>query len=136
MTRPFGVHHAASNSGFLSSRLRSLLSWPCKKSFASAPVTWIVRCRFHIIEGYPVTAATVRVWHTLAMHAEDPKNEAGIVDSKSMSQATSKANCEGESRDDHSLPAANESKKELGGRGGLDPTRYGDWEKAGRCIDF
>jgi hypothetical protein len=28
------------------------------------------------------------------------------------------------------------SPKEIGGRGGLDPTRYGDWEKAGRCIDF
>ena len=26
--------------------------------------------------------------------------------------------------------------REIGGRGGLDPTRYGDWEKAGRCIDF
>lgn len=26
--------------------------------------------------------------------------------------------------------------KESGGRDGLDPTRYGDWEKAGRCIDF
>lgn len=26
--------------------------------------------------------------------------------------------------------------KEIGGRGGLDPTRYGDWEKNGRCIDF
>ena len=26
--------------------------------------------------------------------------------------------------------------KEIGGRGGLDPTRYGDWEKAGRCVDF
>jgi len=25
---------------------------------------------------------------------------------------------------------------EVGGRGGPDPTRYGDWEKAGRCIDF
>lgn len=25
---------------------------------------------------------------------------------------------------------------EIGGRDGLDPTRYGDWEKAGRCIDF
>lgn len=25
---------------------------------------------------------------------------------------------------------------EIGGRGGLDPTRYGDWEKNGRCIDF
>ncbi|MCD7097264.1 DUF1674 domain-containing protein [Stenotrophomonas sp. MMGLT7] len=26
--------------------------------------------------------------------------------------------------------------KEIGGRGGPEPTRYGDWEKNGRCIDF
>lgn len=26
--------------------------------------------------------------------------------------------------------------QEIGGRDGLDPTRYGDWEKKGRCIDF
>ena len=26
--------------------------------------------------------------------------------------------------------------REIGGRGGADPTRYGDWEKKGRCIDF
>ncbi len=26
--------------------------------------------------------------------------------------------------------------KEIGGRDGPEPTRYGDWEKAGRCIDF
>jgi hypothetical protein len=26
--------------------------------------------------------------------------------------------------------------KEVGGRDGPDPTRYGDWEKNGRCIDF
>ena len=27
--------------------------------------------------------------------------------------------------------------EEIGGRKkGLDPTRYGDWEKNGRCIDF
>ena len=25
---------------------------------------------------------------------------------------------------------------ESGGREGPDPTRYGDWEKNGRCIDF
>ncbi|NIL93024.1 MAG: DUF1674 domain-containing protein [Woeseiaceae bacterium] len=29
-----------------------------------------------------------------------------------------------------------EKPKEIGGREGPDPTRYGDWEKAGRCIDF
>ncbi|PCJ08703.1 MAG: DUF1674 domain-containing protein [Rhodobacteraceae bacterium] len=26
--------------------------------------------------------------------------------------------------------------KELGGRDGLDPVRYGDWEKKGLAIDF
>lgn len=25
---------------------------------------------------------------------------------------------------------------EIGGRSGPEPTRYGDWEKSGRCIDF
>jgi len=32
---------------------------------------------------------------------------------------------------------AHEAQVEIGGReSGLDPTRYGDWEKNGRCIDF
>ncbi len=26
--------------------------------------------------------------------------------------------------------------KEIGGPKGPEPTRYGDWEKKGRCIDF
>jgi hypothetical protein len=25
---------------------------------------------------------------------------------------------------------------EVGGRVGPEPTRFGDWEKSGRCIDF
>ncbi len=29
-----------------------------------------------------------------------------------------------------------ETVPEIGGRKGPDPTRYGDWEKNGRCIDF
>jgi hypothetical protein len=32
--------------------------------------------------------------------------------------------------------AAKDRSKEIGGPKGLDPTRYGDWEKGGRCIDF
>ncbi len=27
-------------------------------------------------------------------------------------------------------------KIEIGGPKGLEPTRYGDWERAGRCVDF
>jgi len=36
--------------------------------------------------------------------------------------------------DGASVPA---KPREIGGRtSGLEPTRYGDWEKDGRCIDF
>jgi len=28
------------------------------------------------------------------------------------------------------------NKEEIGGVSGLEPTRYGDWEKNGRCVDF
>ena len=28
------------------------------------------------------------------------------------------------------------NKGEIGGQKGPEPTRYGDWEKAGRCTDF
>jgi hypothetical protein len=34
-------------------------------------------------------------------------------------------------------PANNKPQpREIGGPKGLEPTRYGDWERAGRCIDF
>lgn len=26
--------------------------------------------------------------------------------------------------------------QEIGGRGGLDPSRFGDWEISGKCVDF
>lgn len=44
-----------------------------------------------------------------------------------------------ESPSDAADPASADSMpmpKEIGGRDGLEPTRYGDWEKGGRCIDF
>jgi hypothetical protein len=35
------------------------------------------------------------------------------------------------------MPAASVARpREIGGRGGPEPTRFGDWEKNGRCIDF
>jgi hypothetical protein len=32
--------------------------------------------------------------------------------------------------------AAADKPREIGGPPGPEPTRFGDWEKAGRCIDF
>jgi len=57
------------------------------------------------------------------MNAENTDNKAETVDSKPA---------EAPQRDS----AADIPVKEIGGRKGPDPTRYGDWEKNGRCIDF
>ncbi|HXH04405.1 MAG TPA: DUF1674 domain-containing protein [Candidatus Competibacteraceae bacterium] len=35
-----------------------------------------------------------------------------------------------------SAEAPRQPPKEIGGPKGPEPTRYGDWEKGGRCIDF
>ncbi|MDH3305070.1 MAG: DUF1674 domain-containing protein [Gammaproteobacteria bacterium] len=54
------------------------------------------------------------------MDSRDPKNKANSDESKAKDE-----------------PVAEDKRpKEIGGRRGLDPTRYGDWEKSGRCIDF
>ena len=34
------------------------------------------------------------------------------------------------------VPATPAMAREIGGREGPEPTRFGDWEKSGRCIDF
>ena len=41
-------------------------------------------------------------------------------------------------KSNRSLDAAEErlATREIGGPKGLEPTRYGDWERKGRCIDF
>ena len=56
-----------------------------------------------------------------------------------MAEDTSKANdanaSDNEPVADGSVEKREES-KEIGGRKGPDPTRYGDWAKEGRCIDF
>ena len=33
-------------------------------------------------------------------------------------------------------PAEPSKKKEIGGPKGPEPTRFGDWERDGRCVDF
>lgn len=39
-------------------------------------------------------------------------------------------------QDVHQSRQPNGPIKEIGGPKGPEPTRYGDWEKRGRCIDF
>ncbi|MFC3193866.1 DUF1674 domain-containing protein [Marinicella sediminis] len=56
-----------------------------------------------------------------------------MTDNNSKQQPDNPPKNQGENASD----ATSSRPKEVGGRkGGLDPTRYGDWEKNGRCIDF
>ncbi len=48
----------------------------------------------------------------------------------------SSKNAEVDHPDDTNNSEAEKPAKEIGGRDGPDPTRYGDWEKNGRCVDF
>lgn len=42
-----------------------------------------------------------------------------------------------ENSDENALQKSdNPKQKEIGGQKGPEPTRYGDWEKGGRCTDF
>ncbi len=48
-------------------------------------------------------------------------------------------NNENNNPSDREEPAAagdRDRPREIGGRSGPEPTRYGDWEYKGRCIDF
>jgi hypothetical protein len=53
---------------------------------------------------------------------------------KSLPQAAQRALAEADSR--RELDAANALPRELGGRDGPEPVRYGDWEKKGLAVDF
>ena len=39
-------------------------------------------------------------------------------------------------RDSKQTSSPNKRVREIGGPRGAEPTRYGDWERNGRCIDF
>tara|TARA_B100000965_G_C19104659_1_gene546402 strand:- start:362 stop:580 length:219 start_codon:yes stop_codon:yes gene_type:complete len=66
-----------------------------------------------------------KFWHNYTM---ENKNK-----NKSLKQSDSKNS---EKSKNQKTSSKQKKPKEIGGRGGLDPSRYGDWEKDGRCIDF
>ncbi len=61
------------------------------------------------------------------------KYDLSGLDAKSL--AETKADIAGE-KWRKKAEESGEIKVETGGPKGLEPTRYGDWEKAGRCSDF
>lgn len=62
------------------------------------------------------------------MNSQNDSKAAG--DDNAIDQPASAS--EAESKPDSATTAG----REYGGPKGLEPTRYGDWEKQGRCIDF
>lgn len=52
-----------------------------------------------------------------------------------LSEAATRARAEAEARR-QAAAAGTPAAKEQGGRGGLDPVRYGDWEIRGIACDF
>lgn len=81
----------------------------------------------------------------LAHYGQSPEDTA-LHESQPISMSSSIINesDRDESNRTHTDPKPTEqtsskgpiSQKEIGGREGPEPTRFGDWEKNGRCIDF
>ena len=76
------------------------------------------------------TIEGVTITHHPAEDGKSGEYRAQIEGSDAVGRLTWKAR-DGARLVDHTLVP-----REIGGRGGLDPVRYGDWEKNGRCIDF
>ncbi len=68
-------------------------------------------------------------------HVSDQMPEAGNSESVTETAADKATNCNHTDSADIQ-PVATDLPIETGGRDGPEPTRYGDWEKNGRCIDF
>ena len=65
--------------------------------------------------------------------AKLPVNPAEKVDAKRLAEMKSEAAGEAARK---AAEERGEVAGEIGGPKGLEPTRYGDWEKSGRCVDF
>ncbi len=65
--------------------------------------------------------------------ASVPHADAGQAKPRDLPPAAQRALAEAEARRAQGLP---ETPRELNGRGGLDPARYGDWEVKGLASDF
>lgn len=70
----------------------------------------------------------------LTAASENPAENAEEAP-RELPEAAKRALAEAEERR-RNAKAAQKAETEIGGRGGLDPARFGDWEIKGRAIDF
>ena len=59
-----------------------------------------------------------------------------MIDKKKNLKKTHKESINNKDTDEKDAKQPESQPKEIGGPKGPEPTRYGDWEKAGRCSDF
>ncbi len=67
---------------------------------------------------------------------ETPKTDEPAEARRELPSAARRALAEAEARRAEALKREAAMPKELGGRGGNDPARYGDWEVKGMASDF
>jgi hypothetical protein len=76
----------------------------------------------------------LRVQYSMPDRDQIDNNEAPATPARTLTPAARRALAEAEARRKAQKPE--DLPAELGGRGGADPARYGDWEINGRAIDF
>lgn len=64
------------------------------------------------------------------------EHDAPTLDEKEKVDNKNKGNVEVEGNNDEENTYINKKTVEIGGPKGPEPTRYGDWERGGRCSDF
>ncbi len=73
----------------------------------------------------------------MTKNTQEPKPDTGDSPApKTLTPAARRALAEAEARRKAAEAQRHEQAKEVGGREGPEPTRYGDWEKDGLAKDF
>ncbi len=71
------------------------------------------------------------------MDRDDPMNSTDPADKQPLSEAAARALAEAEARRAAAKRAETEARpREINGRQGPEPVRYGDWENKGIASDF
>lgn len=71
-----------------------------------------------------------------AEHRPAPKRGASAAQRKAAAGASAPKNSPESAENRAAAQAGAKQPKEIGGPKGPEPTRFGDWERDGRCVDF
>lgn len=86
--------------------------------------------------GWPAAPGKASFPNGNAMNDQPTPDAPEPVEARPLAPAAARALAEAAARRRAIDEAAAAAKSETGGRGGLDPARYGDWEIKGLTADF